>query len=94
MENYCLHGRAIQLLQYIVSASHSLCQLCYRGHTCCQRECLVEQGGLNTGDCYISSLQESKAYETCFRPVICENPWVNPHIDPCQTSHSFLIWFF
>lgn len=77
VDNYCLCGRAhtsvcLHSVAPVPSSTPQwfpkhipFAQLCYRGHTCCQRECLGEQGGLNTGDCYISSLQGSKAYQTC-----------------------------
>lgn len=79
-----------QLLQYIVQNLSNqvpnhipFAQLCYRGLNCWQRVYFGKQGGVNIVDCCITSVQGSGAHQTCFKSIICENPWVNLYNDPC-----------
>lgn len=73
VENYCPCGRAhTSVCLHSVAPVHSSAPQWvpkhipfaqnYRGHNCCQRHCLGEQGGLDLGHCHISLLQGSRAY--------------------------------
>lgn len=106
--NYCLCGEAREGNMCLHSAApvNSLTsqQLSLKPHSLCpallQRSQLLAKGLLwGAGRCQHSRLLplNSKVVENsnlCFRPIICENPWVNPYRDPCQKLSSLLTCFF